>query len=149
MPAIFQNGVWIPKSFRDFQKIAFLALITMCFTLTDSWQHPASPQLLCCAPSQSIAATKGGFIFDRPCTGSCSCVLQNVTCLCVCSPGHSFWWDLGAGGAGAWDGDSAHCECCRAWSGYPRDIPLLQHVSLVQGVWRVSKWKFFRVVLSC
>lgn len=101
---------------------SYRLLTASCFSLAS---------LLC--PRQSIAATKGGFIFDRPCTGSCNCVLQNVTCLCVCSPGHSFWWDRGSGGAGAWDGDSAHCECCCAGSGHPWNIPLLQHVSLVQG----------------
>lgn len=59
--------------------------------------------------------------------------LRNRICLCVCSPGHSFWWDLGAGGAGARDGDGAHGERGRAGGRHPWDLPLLQHVSLLQG----------------
>lgn len=30
-----------------------------------------------------------------------NCILQNVMHLCVFSSGHSFWWDTGAGWAGA------------------------------------------------
>lgn len=118
---------------------SYRLLTASCFSLAS---------LLC--RRQSIATTKGGFIFDRPCAGSCNCVLENVTCLCVCSPGHSFWRDHGSGGAGAWDGDSAHCECCCAGSGCPGHIPLLQHVSLVRGGgWCLFKLKFLRAVLSC
>lgn len=70
-----------------------------------------------------------------------NCILQNVMHLCVFSSGHSFWWDTGSGWAGAWDGDRAHRERCCAGGGYPGDIPLLQHVSLVQGWvgWCVSE----------
>jgi len=91
------------------------------------------PWFLCCALDTPLQPQSVALIFHRLLVDLGDWFLQNTTYLCVCSPGHLFWWDLGAGGAGAWDGHCAHCECRCAGGGHPGDIPLLQHVSLVQG----------------
>lgn len=54
--------------------------------------------LLC--PRQAIAATKGGFIFDRPCTGSSNCSGKCNLLVCLLSRplvlvGPWFWWGWG------------------------------------------------------